>query len=80
MLGLRLREGINLTQLLKKFPAGTKTLVENLIVRQLSRFQADGWVGKKRNQWFLIPPQGFLMSNIVLANLLLELENITILD
>jgi putative oxygen-independent coproporphyrinogen III oxidase len=80
MLGLRLREGIHLTQLLKPFPAGVKTVVENLIVGQLRRFEAEGWVGHKRNQWFLIPPQGFLMSNVVLTNLLLELERITILD
>ncbi|WP_448380102.1 radical SAM family heme chaperone HemW [Gloeomargarita sp.] len=80
MLGLRLREGINLTQLLEQFPAAIKTSVANLIVRQLRRFQAEGWVGNQQEQWFLIPPQGFLLSNTLLTHLLLELENITILN
>ncbi|APB34718.1 coproporphyrinogen III oxidase [Gloeomargarita lithophora Alchichica-D10] len=79
MLGLRLKEGINLTQLLKPFKGGIKDSLQSIIVNQLSRFQPEGWVGNQRNQWFLIPPQGFLMSNTVLQHIWLALDDITIL-
>ncbi|MEN9213979.1 MAG: radical SAM family heme chaperone HemW [Gloeomargarita sp. DG02_3_bins_56] len=80
MLGLRLKEGINLIQLLKPFASGLKDMLENIILSTFKRFQAEGWMGNKRNQWFLIPPQGFLMSNLILSHLWLDFDQITILD
>lgn len=80
MLGLRLKEGVNLTQLLKPFSPGLKNILENTILYEFKRFRAEGWMDNKRNQWFLIPPQGFLMSNLILTHLWLDFDNITILD
>lgn len=76
MLGLRLKAGVNLAQLIQ----GLGERVMAIVVGELSRFQAQGWVEHQGDQWYLIPPQGFLMSNTILSQIWSALDDIVILD
>ena len=75
MLGLRLAEGINLTAISKTFGEQTKTnivtylkpyLKQNLVAIDTTRIEA---------RLKLTDPEGFLLSNTILATLFQELEN-----
>jgi oxygen-independent coproporphyrinogen-3 oxidase len=80
MLGLRLKAGVNLTQLIQGFGGGLGERVREIVIGQLSRFEARGWVGHQGHQWYLIPPQGFLMSNTILSQIWSALDDGAFLD
>ncbi len=65
MLGLRLAEGVNLAALAEAF--GEKKVEE--ICRCLQPYVDKGWVEVGGGRLRLIDPQGFLFSNVVLAEL-----------
>ncbi len=67
MLGLRLREGLDLRELGSRFP---KRWVEAAL-RVLEPYQAKGWVSwdETQTRLRLIPPQGWLFSNTIIADL-----------
>ncbi|BAY10885.1 putative oxygen-independent coproporphyrinogen III oxidase [Calothrix sp. NIES-2098] len=69
MLGLRLAEGVNLSTLAAEF--GEKKVEE--IHKFLQPYLAKGWVEIVEGQLRLSDPQGFLFSNVVLAELFAEL-------
>lgn len=74
LLGLRLREGVNLSELLSRMPAPVRPIYQAKIQQMLQVYQDQGWVGCKGERWFLIPPQGFLMSNTVLTQVWRAME------
>ena len=69
MLGLRLKEGVNLSTLSAVFGAATREKIE----RCLQPYQKQGWiefVEKESSEYAqLTDPEGFLFSNVVLATL-----------
>ncbi|MEH1976542.1 MAG: radical SAM family heme chaperone HemW [Nostoc sp.] len=65
MLGLRLAEGLSLTALAEAF--GEEKVEE--ICRCLQEYFENGWVEVAEGRLRLIDPQGFLFSNVVLAEL-----------
>lgn len=65
MLGLRLKEGINLVTLKEQFGE----TVQNKILRQLEKYTASGWVEQSDLTIRLSDPEGFLFSNTILAAL-----------
>ncbi|RCJ33275.1 coproporphyrinogen III oxidase [Nostoc punctiforme NIES-2108] len=65
MLGLRLAEGLSLAALAEAF--GEAKVEE--ICRYLQLYFEKGWVEVTRGRLRLIDPQGFLFSNVVLAEL-----------
>ncbi len=69
MLGLRLKEGVNLSNLSQLFGAATREKIE----RCLEPYQKQGWiefVDKESSRYAqLTDPEGFLFSNVVLAAL-----------
>jgi putative oxygen-independent coproporphyrinogen III oxidase len=69
MLGLRLREGVNLSNLSQLFGAATGEKIEQC----LQPYQKQGWVelvNQESSRYIrLTDPEGFLFSNIVLAAL-----------
>lgn len=65
MLGLRLAEGVSLTDLSEKF--GENKVKE--IYRCLQPYLHKGWVEVMEGRLKLSDPQGFLFSNVVLADL-----------
>ncbi len=78
MLGLRLREGVSLSTLAEKF--GEQTLVK--IWQCLQPYQRQGWVEivetdgatiPKVGQLRLTDPEGFLFSNVILAEVFSQL-------
>ncbi len=75
MLGLRLKEGINLGELLKPFPAGLRDILKAKIINKFKHFQTEVWVGHQGDQWYLIPPLGFLMSNTILSQIWAALDD-----
>ncbi|MFM2061266.1 MAG: hypothetical protein RLZZ507_936 [Cyanobacteriota bacterium] len=71
MLGLRLAEGLSLTELVNKF--GTEKVEE--IKRCLQPYFPQGWVEIVGERLRLTDPDGFLFSNVVLADLFEKLGN-----
>ncbi|MBD2526867.1 radical SAM family heme chaperone HemW [Nostoc sp. FACHB-133] len=65
MLGLRLAEGLSLAALVEAF--GEEKVEE--VCRCLQRYFDKGWVEVTGGRLRLIDPQGFLFSNVVLAQL-----------
>jgi putative oxygen-independent coproporphyrinogen III oxidase len=69
MLGLRLKEGVNLSSLSEVFGAATGAKIE----RCLQPYQKQGWIEFVEKESFkyarLTDPEGFLFSNVVLAAL-----------
>jgi oxygen-independent coproporphyrinogen-3 oxidase len=71
MLGLRLADGIRLTQLEERF--GPRVLQK--IIDSVQPYQAQGWIVVDSERIRLRDPEGFLFSNTVLATLFKELED-----
>ncbi len=71
MLGLRLAEGVSLSTLTRKF--GEKTVER--IHQCLQPYFQKGWVEVVTGQLCLTDPQGFLFSNVILADLFSEFES-----
>jgi oxygen-independent coproporphyrinogen-3 oxidase len=71
MLGLRLAEGVSLTTLTQKF--GQQPL--DVIHQCLKPHVEQGLVEISEERLRLSDPQGFLFSNVVLADLFKQLEN-----
>ncbi|MDZ8050981.1 MAG: radical SAM family heme chaperone HemW [Aulosira sp. ZfuVER01] len=69
MLGLRLAEGVSLTALATKF--GEEKVEE--IDKFLQPYFQKGWVEVSKGRLRLSDPQGFLFSNVILAELFAEL-------
>ncbi|MBD2362770.1 coproporphyrinogen III oxidase [Anabaena minutissima FACHB-250] len=69
MLGLRLAEGVSLTALTQKF--GQQQI--EAIHQCLQPYFAKGWVEVLDNRLRLLDPEGFLFSNVVLADLFNQL-------
>jgi oxygen-independent coproporphyrinogen-3 oxidase len=69
MLGLRLKEGVSLSHLAEQF--GEEKLGK--IGQCLQPYSAKGWVELVDGQLRLSDPQGFLFSNLVLADLFAQL-------
>ena len=70
MLGLRLSEGLSLSQLAEEF--GERSLQK--ILTCLKPFQRQGWVEVSAQHLHLTDPEGFLFSNVVLSQLFKELS------
>lgn len=70
MLGLRLAEGVSLEMLAEKF--GKQKVAE--IHKCCQPYYEKGWVEVVEHRLRLCDPQGFLFSNVVLAELFGELE------
>jgi oxygen-independent coproporphyrinogen-3 oxidase len=66
MLGLRLREGVTLTQ----YPEP----IQDRITQTVQPFIKENWVEINRDRLKLTDPDGFLFSNVVLSELFKELE------
>lgn len=66
MLGLRLREGVVLTQ----YPQP----IQDRITQTVQPFIEENWVEIHRDRLRLTDPDGFLFSNVVLSELFKELE------
>ncbi|MEM7555600.1 MAG: radical SAM family heme chaperone HemW [Cyanobacteria bacterium P01_A01_bin.84] len=65
MLGLRLAEGLNLDVLSQRF-GGDKVKV---ICHTLQTYVDKNWLEIKENKLRLLPPDGFLFSNVILSTL-----------
>lgn len=72
MLGLRLAEGVSLPTLSRQF--GEETLEK--LMKYLQPYQQKGWVEvvENRGQVMLTDPEGFLFSNVILADLFSRLS------
>ncbi|MBA3923003.1 MAG: coproporphyrinogen III oxidase, partial [Nostocaceae cyanobacterium] len=71
MLGLRLADGVSLSTLTQKF--GEKSV--DRIHQCLQPYYQKDWVKVVTGQLRLTDPQGFLFSNVVLADLFSEFES-----
>ncbi|AKG23993.1 radical SAM family heme chaperone HemW [Calothrix sp. 336/3] len=65
MLGLRLAEGISITSLKAQFSPDKLTTIWQV----LQPFQSQGWVKITTERIYLTDPDGFLFSNVILAEL-----------
>lgn len=71
MLGLRLADGVSLTEIGDRFGRATVACIESC----LQSYYRSGWVEIKRDRVRLTDPEGFLFSNTVLADLFQALGN-----
>ena len=76
MLGLRLREGLDLEVMGSRFPA---TWIEAAL-QVLEPYRAKGWVDWDPQRLWMIPPQGWLFSNSILADLFASAEQAADID
>lgn len=76
MLGLRLSQGLSLSQLAKTFGPD----LVGQIINSLAPFQDKGWVVYRSDQVRLSDPEGFLFSNVILSTLFDAVSDIGDLD
>ena len=71
MLGLRLKEGIDIYELFKEQNWGNKTFDNNLskLLEEWERFLESGILVRKGNRFFLSDPSGMELSNQVLVSM-----------
>ena len=71
MLGLRLREGINIYEVFKEQNWGDKKSESNLnkLLEEWERFIASGLLVRKGNRFFLSDPKGMELSNQILVSM-----------
>ena len=71
MLGLRLKEGIDIQKVFKEQNWGNKKLEKNLskLLKEWERFLETGLLIRKGNRLFLSDPKGMELSNQVLISL-----------
>lgn len=74
MLGLRLKEGVSLADLLQNVPEPARSLYHTRIQQTLQAYADVKWVGHAGARWFLLAPQGFLMANTVLVQVWQAME------
>ena len=71
MLGLRLKEGIDLQEMFKQQNWDYKKLKRNLtkLLEEWERFLESGLLVKKGNRFFLSDPKGMELSNQILISM-----------
>ena len=71
MLGLRLKEGINIRQLLREQKWENKKFESNLskLLEEWERFLDSGLLVRKGNRFFLSDPRGMELSNQIIVSM-----------
>ena len=71
MLGLRLKEGIDIQKVFKEQNWGNKKLEKNLskLLKEWERFLETGLLIRKGNRLFLSDPKGMELSNQILISM-----------
>ena len=71
MLGLRLKEGIDIHKVLREQDWGTKKFESNFnkLLKEWERFLDSGLLVRKGNRFFLSEPKGMELSNQVLVSM-----------
>jgi len=78
MLGLRLKEGIDIKEMLKEQNWGNKKFESNFskLVEEWERFLESGLLVRKGNRFFLSEPIGMELSNQVLVSMFMWWDEI----